>query len=212
MVDLDALLADLVSGDEERAEAAALALPGIGLDALTALQPLIHSRQADMRWWALRALAGWPPAEGVTHELLAALDDESSQVRQCAAIALASHPGPQALQRLIQALSDRDPLTASLAGNTLIQIGPTAVPALIGLLQSEPRRSIASGRRRAGGTLPGRHEAARLEAVRALAHIADPRSIPVLMKILGEDSTVMQYWAEQGLGRLGLGMIYIKPE
>ena len=212
MADLAALLADLVSGDDERAEAAALALPGIGPDALTALQPLIHSRQVDARWWALRALAGWPPAESVTHELVAALDDESSQVRQCAAIALASHPGPRVLERLIQALSDRDPLTASLAGNTLIQIGPTAVPALIGLLQSEPRRAKASGRRRGGGTQPGRDEAARLEAVRALAHIADPRAIPVLMKVLGEDSSVMQYWAEQGLGRLGLGMVYIKPE
>ena len=212
MTDLAGLLADLVSGDDERAEAAALALPGHDPQALIALQPLLHAGQADVRWWALRALAGWPPAESITHELVAALDDESSLVRQCAAIALASHPGPQALPRLIQALAGRDSLTASLACNTLIQIGPAAVPALIGLLQSEPHRAKAAGRQRSGGTQSGRDEAARLEAVRALAHIADPRSIPVLMKILETDSTVMQYWAEQGLGRLGLGMVYIKPE
>jgi len=32
-----------------------------------------------------------------------------------------------------------------------------------------------------------------------------------LMKYLSEESAVLQYWATEGLERLGLDMVYIKP-
>jgi HEAT repeat protein len=51
----------------------------------------------------------------------------------------------------------------------------------------------------------------RIVALRALSEIRDQRAIPVLMKSLSEDSAVLQYWAQEGLERLGLDMVYIKP-
>jgi HEAT repeat protein len=190
---LASLLADLTCGDDECAEAAASLLPEWGEPAFVALRDLSHSKYEDTRWWAVRALAGWPRSDQVIRELVTALEDESIDVRRCAAVALSRHPDPQAISPLISVLSDADTLTAKLAANALIQIGAQAVPALIELLQS------------------GAHTS-RLEAVRALAQIEDPHAIPVLMKVLGEDSTVMQYWAEHGLNRLGLGMLYLKPQ
>jgi hypothetical protein len=51
----------------------------------------------------------------------------------------------------------------------------------------------------------------RILALRALAEIRDHRSIPMMMKCLSEDSAVLQYWAQEGLTRLGLDMVYVKP-
>jgi hypothetical protein len=47
--------------------------------------------------------------------------------------------------------------------------------------------------------------------LRTLAEIRDHRAIPVLMKSMNEESAVLQYWAQTGLERLGLDMVYIKP-
>lgn len=193
MSDLPFLLAELTSGDDERAEAAAPGLSRYGEAAFVALQGLLHSEHADTRWWAVRALAEWQNSDLATRELVAALEDDSEPVRQCAAIALSRHPDPQAVLPLIRALSSPDPMTSRLACNALILIGADAVPALIELLKT--------------GTRIGK-----VEAIRALAQIKDPRAISALMKVLGEDSAVMQYWAEHGLDKLGLGMVYIKPE
>jgi len=193
MPGLASLLAELTCGDDESAEAAAGLLPEYGAAAFVALQDLRLSRRTDTRWWAVRALAGWPSSAPVTRELIGALDDEAGEVRQCAAVALSRHPDPQAIPALIRALSISDSLTAKLVANALIRIGAPAVPELLQLLQN------------------GKH-VARLEAVRALAEIEDPRAIPALMKLLGEDSAVMEYWAGHGLDRLGLGMLYLKPQ
>jgi HEAT repeat protein len=147
----------------------------------------------DVRWWAVRALAQFEPADEITRELVAALEDESGEVRQCAAMALCHHPSRQAISSLIRTLSDPDSMAARLAANALALIGPAAIPALIETLQTGS-------------------PSAKLEAVRALAEIKDPHAIPALMKALEQDSALMQYWAEQGLDKLGLGMIYIQPE
>ena len=54
---------------------------------------------------------------------------------------------------------------------------------------------------------------ARILALRALGEIRDHRAIPAMMKCLNDEneSAVIQYWAQQGLERLGLDMVYIKP-
>ena len=193
MPGLVSLLADLTCGDDECAETAASLLPGFGPAAFAALCELAHTQAADTRWWAVRALAGWPSSDELTGELVAALEDETVEVRQCAAVALSRHPDARAVDALVDSLSNADALTVKLAGNALVRIGAAAVPALIELLQN------------------GKHSA-RLEAARVLAGIKDPRAIPVLMKALAEDSTVMQYWAEHGLDQAGLGMVYLKPQ
>ena len=193
MTELPDLLAELTSGDDERAEIAAIRLPVHGEAAFTALQSLLHAENVDTRWWAIRALAQFGASDDVTRQLVAALQDESDEVRQCAAMALCHHPRQLAVSPLIRALSDPDAMTAKLASNALILIGAESVSALLETLQTGS-------------------QAAKLEAVRALAEIRDPRAIPALMKTFEKDSILTQYWAERGLDKLGLEMIYIQPK
>lgn len=190
MDELQTLLDDLSSGDDARAEAAALRLPAFPV---SALDPLLESDNVDARWWALRALAGFSGGQAIVRRLVSALEDESDEIRQCAALGLRHHPLPEAIPSLIRALSSPDSMTAKLACNALIAIGAESVPALVEVL----RTGAAS---------------AKLEAARALAEIGDPRAIPALMDILQADSAISTYWAEHGLNKLGLGMVYLKPQ
>ena len=196
MPELESLLADLLSGDDERAEQASNRLPQLGEQAIFSLSALLSDPSADTRWWAVRALAGFGGNETLKNHLLdalmAALVDETEEVRQAAALGLLHNPHPQAISPLIGALSDPDRLTAKLAASALVKIGRPAIPALLETLQTGERL-------------------ARLEAVRAIAEIKDPRAITVLLKTLESDSLLTQYWAEQGLDNLGLGMVYVQP-
>jgi HEAT repeat protein len=193
MTELELLLAELVSGNDERAEQAATRLPVFGPTGIEALKPLFTSNEVDVRWWAVRALAGFEQLDENILELIAALEDESEEVRQAAAMALCHQPHLQAVSALIRTLSDPDPMTAHLASKALVLIGAEATSALLDVLQSGKR-------------------SAKLEAVRALAEIKDPRAIPGLMEALEADSALLQYWAGNGLDKLGLGMVYLKPE
>jgi HEAT repeat protein len=187
-----ALLSELISGDDARAEQAAQALARQP-EAAPELYKLLSSPNPDQRWWAVRALAGCEPTEQTTRHLLTALEDDCSEVRQCAALALCHQPNPQALPALLRALSDPDPMVSELASNALTLLGPQAVQALSEALPREKNPSARRG------------------IVRALAEIGDHRAIPALMQALESDSALLQYWAEHGLEKLGLGMIYLKP-
>lgn len=189
--ELSALLAELTCGDDARAEAAVSELAGRGILILPALKALLNSAEVDARWWSIRTLAQMPSPP--SDWLIAALADSTGEVRQCALLALCLHPDANAIPALIRLLADPEPVTAELASSALTAIGSQAVPALIESLEE------------------GAHKA-RLEAVRALSGIRDPRAIPTLMAALEEDSLSMQFWAEAGLERLGLGMVYLKPE
>jgi len=188
---LESMLADLTSGDDSRAEAAVPALAALGQTALPALRNLLSSPQVDARWWALRTLAQFkaPPLSW----LIESLEDPSEEVRQCAALGLYHHPAEEAIPVLIHCLSDPDPLTVNLASNALVAVGAPAVPALLDLLRDAAHMT-------------------RVGTIRALASIGDPRAIPALMAALEEDSLNMKYWAEEGLERLGLDMVYMKFE
>lgn len=187
---LQALLNDLTSGDEARAEKAVPSLIELGEDAIPALLDLTHSTDVDQRWWGLRVLAqsshcqaGW---------LVPFLNDPAREVRQCAALGLAIKPDESAIQPLVQALSDEDSMVSNLAVNALVKIGGAAVPVLMDVVKSSS-------------------QSARIHALRALAEIRDHRAIPVMMKVMEEDSALLQHWAQEGLERLGLDMVYIKP-
>jgi HEAT repeat protein len=187
---LQDLLRDLTSGNESRAEKAVPALLEMGEDAIPALQDLTHVSEPDHRWWSLRVLAQSPHAQA--EWLIPFLRDPAREVRQCAALGLALKPGESAVQPLVQALSDEDSMVSSLAVNALVKIGTAAVPALIEVVKRAP-------------------QSARIHALRALAEIRDHRAIPVMMKVMEEDSVLLQHWAKEGLDRLGLDMVYIKP-
>jgi len=187
---LQDLLAALASGDDDRAEAAVphlAAHPG----AIPALEAYLRSPESDLRWWAIRTLAQMdaPPRDW----LVSALGDDSEEVRQCATLALAHHPIEAAIPGLLRLVTDPETVTANLAASALIAIGAPAIPGLLDLLETASHASC-------------------VEIIRALANIGDPRAIPALMQAMEQDSPAMHYWAEQGLDRLGLGMVYIKPE
>lgn len=185
------LLADLSSGDEERAEAAATRLAQAGEAVLPALEPLLHSDITDERWWAVRTVAQMeaPPVDW----LIRALADGSSEVRAAAALGLSTHPADKAAPALVGALQDEDSIVAVLAVNALSSLGQAAVPALLEAFPTSNR----------GG---------KIQIMRALSELRDHRSIPLMMKVIEEESAMLRYWAEEGLERLGLNMVYIKPE
>ncbi len=190
MSTLERLLDDLVSGDEARAEAA---IPGlIELDdaAIPVLMDLTKSSDVDVRWWALRALASAPHSR--TEILVPFLNDSAPEIRQCAALGLAIKADESAAEPLVRALSDEDSMTSSLAANALIKIGNAAVPSLI--------EAVKNG-----------SQSQRIHALRALAEIKDHRAIQIMMQVMQEDSALLQHWAQEGLERLGLDMVYIKP-
>lgn len=186
---LDDLLADLTSGVESRAEAAVPQIVQMGESTLPALKALLASHDPDQRWWAVRTLAQMPNA---TAELfLEKLDDKSVEVRQAAALALAAHSNEESILPLIQALDDEDQLVVTLAANALVKIGKPAVTFLMDTLSNSTSQ-------------------ARIQMMRILAEIRDPRSIPAMMKALSDESALLNHWAEEGLERLGLDMVYIK--
>ena len=190
MSSLQDLLRDLTSGNETRAEKAAAGLIELGEGAIPSLRDLTQSSDADHRWWALRILAQSPQARA--EWLVPFLRDPAREVRQCAALGLAIKTEESAVQPLIEALSAEDSMVSGLAVNALVKIGSKAVPALIDVVRSAP-------------------QSARIHALRALAEIRDHRAIPVMMKVMEEDSVLLQHWAKEGLDRLGLDMVYIKP-
>ena len=186
------LLADLISGDDERAEKSILPLVELGQAAIQPLLDLTRSADSNIRWWAVRALAASP--QSLTVDLIPLLNDSASDVRAAAALAILNHPHEDAIQALTQTLYDEDSLTAGLAGNALAKIGSSSTPNLLKVM-GEARIHI------------------RIIAMRALVEIKDHRAIPMMMKCLNDEneSAVIQYWAQQGLEKLGLDMVYIKP-
>ncbi len=190
MPELKSLLADLTGADESRAETAVRALIGLGEEAIPALLNLSRSTDTDRRWWAVRTLGESPHAR--TEDLLPFLNDPAVEIRQAAALALVARADESMIPALIRALCDEDSIVSSLAVNALVKIGAPAVPALIEAASDAP-------------------QSARVSALRALAGIKDYRAIPVMMQVIQEDSALLQHWAQEGLERLGLNMVYIKP-
>ncbi len=188
---LETLLEDLTSGDEARAEAAVTPLIEMGEDARPALQELTRSPDVDSRWWGLRVLAASPLVQ--TEWITPFLTDPAPEIRQCAALGLAGRTDEGAVEPLVRALGDEDSMVAILATHSLVKIGSPAVPVLI--------EAVKTG-----------SQSQRIHALRALAEIRDHRAIPIMMQVMQEDSALLQHWAQEGLERLGLDMVYIKPQ
>lgn len=191
MPDLEQLLADLISGEDARAESAAKELSKHGAPAVQALTRLQSNPDEDQRWWATRALAACNHAQ-VQQALMHALADPSPAVRQCAALGLRTNPNPDAISLLLDALQAKDRLLARLAGDALVALGPLALEPLAQTLQEGS-------------------PAQRGEAARALASIDLPEAIPILYAAVDDPSSIVQYWIDEGLNRLGVGMVFFKP-
>lgn len=191
MADVGVYLKAFSSGDDAQAESAVRQLAAHSKDALQALQPLLTDSPADIRWWAVRTLAELQGVDVIPH-LVQALADLQPEIRQCAARGLQERPDERAVLALIAALEDGDSLVVRVAANALVAAGQLAV---LALLQASSEGS----------------QKCQLEAMRALALIGDQRSIPFLFEALDSDSMLMEYWANEGLERMGVGMIFFKP-
>ncbi|HNB52302.1 MAG TPA: HEAT repeat domain-containing protein [Anaerolineales bacterium] len=192
MSSLPHLLSELTSGNDERAQQAVRELKILGSKAIPHLVELASASETDARWWAICALAEIDHP-GVFPHLRHALADPDASVRECAAMGLRLHPNPVAIPDLIGAMKTPNLLLMRLAANALVAIGKEAVPALLDVMESAP-------------------QAARVEATRALAEIKDTRCIPVFFSaIQNGDSPLVEYWADQGLEKLGVGMTFFNP-
>ena len=129
------LLDELSCGDDERAEAALSHLSAWGPEVVEPLRERLFSPEAEIRWWAVRALAEVHD-ERVPELLIRALSDPDKGVRWCAGLALRTHPSIQAPSALLPLLSDEDALTRRLAGDALIAIGSPVVSLLLDALQA----------------------------------------------------------------------------
>lgn len=129
-------------------------------------------------------------AQVSTPELITALGEPDPGVRACALYALGSRP--ESIPALAGCLADSSQFIARTAADALQRIGQPAVPALIEALKDQNAQ-------------------VRGLAARALAHIKDTASIPALFSALEDESAFVQYWADEGLERMGVGQVYFKP-
>ncbi len=188
---VEALLSELNSGDDLRAEQALHGLAQHGAQVIPPLLERLSSADPDHRWWATAALALIDHAEA-RRLMTLALRDPDLSVRQCAALGLRQQPTDAAIPALLDALNFPDRLLARLAGDALIALGAPAVsPLTEALRDGEPSQ--------------------RIEAARALANIDDQAVIPPLFAALEDPSALVVHWAELGLQRLGVGMVYYNP-
>lgn len=121
-----------------------------------------------------------------------ALGETDAEIRAAAIYILGTRSEPEAIPLLINCLGDPSQFLARTASDSLQRRGSVAVPALVGALQNQDAQT-------------------RGLAARALALIKDPASIPALFKALDDESTVVQFWAAEGLECLGVGQVYFKP-
>jgi HEAT repeat protein len=190
--ELKSLLEALASGDDNRAEEAALALGQLGDALLPDLRALLPSDNIDIRWWATRALGeiGSEPAIAL---LLEQCDDPDHDVRVCAIYALGAfgERSASAVPTLLRCLADASVYVGRMAADALARIGSAATPGLIDRLKN------------GSSSVRGR-------AARALAQIADPTSIPALIAALEDENPIVEYYADSALQKMGVGMVLLK--
>jgi HEAT repeat protein len=192
MPNLQSLISNLTSGNDQLAEASVTEIAALGESALPALFALLDSPDPDKRWWSLRTLCLIPHPQ-VLSRLRNALHDADPAIRQCTALGLSQQPDIDSIPDLLVALNDTDRLVARLAGDALIAIGGPVVTALI-------------------ATLENGSQAAQIEAVRALVAIGDTRAIPAMFAAWDGGSTLIQHWVEQGFEKMGVGMQFFVPK
>lgn len=188
---LDELVRILTSGSEEERESAAVALAGVGFDAIGPLAAILADEDASARWWAARALAEVRGSEAV-RLLVGTLSDADPDVRACAALALGRIGDGEAAAALATCLADESGFVASVAADALSMIGEPAVDALTEMLANESTH-------------------ARLLAVRALARCRSEKAIGPLFSMLEDPSYLVRYYAREALEAQGVGMVFLAP-
>lgn len=191
MDEFEPLLLELTCGEDPRAWVASEAIASSHAPPFTELDELLERGNSDERWWATVTLARIDD-ERARQCLIRALDDRDMSVRQCAALGLRNHPSDEAIPALLRALRVPDSMLSRLAADALAALGEPAAPVLV--------EEMRSGQGHA-----------RVEAARALADMRQPSTIPALFQALDDASFLVAYWAEEGLHRMNVGMLFFSP-
>jgi HEAT repeat protein len=138
-------------------------------------------------WRRARAadLLGRLAVRGAVPALIAALKDDSEDVRTVAARSLAMIGDPAAVPALAGALADPSRWTVSLIAEDLMRMGPRAVPPLLFLLGA-PDHNV------------------RVAAVQIIGEIRDQLAVDPLVAVVGGDQDLnLRAQAAAALGKLG---------
>jgi Uri superfamily endonuclease len=175
----------LSDGDEDAREEAAYALGALGAASVPPLLELLEEGDADVRCWAMWALAHTGSREAV-QPLMAGLDEADDEVRTCAAMALGELRAAEAAPALVAQLEGSHGLLVRCAADALEKIGEEAVPDLVKAL-AHPKSQV------------------RMWAARALGRIGSTAAVEPLCHVyLYDDSYLAQHYAEEALRDMGL--------
>lgn len=207
MTQIDAFLAAVAAADDERAEALCQALSPA---AESTLLPLTSADSADLRWWAVRALAECGTVDAIS-PLVTALRDNDPGVRAVAARALshlhARFPMavcPQ-LAQIALLLTDADGLVRQSAADALALCGNDAVPVLAAILDGTALNITAPNTAGRGSTdIVLNAEGARSRAAQSLHKIATIQAAPVLYRHLEDPNHLVRTHAYEALDKMGL--------
>lgn len=182
------LLAAIAAEADEQTEALVLQLTPA---AEPALLGLVHTGNADQRWWAVRALAHC----GTTNTLpglMATLTDEDAALRVVTAMSLGALATrleadltPQ-LPALTARLADEEGSVRQAAADALVQCGDAAVGPLVEVLRFSS------------------HAGARSRAAYALRKIGTPATVPALFRCLNDPNYLVHTYAYEALDEMGL--------
>ena len=181
-------LAAVAAGDDDRCEAASLALDS---DDEAALIDLAQRSTGDARWWAVRALAHTGGTEAVA-TVAAALDDPDPALRAAAALALGhlSARSPEAVTAVLPALAahlaDSDGFVRGAVVDGLALSGAAALPALADVL------------------FHSENEGARSRAAAALRALRSEEAAPLLFRFLNDPNHLVHTYCYEALDDMGL--------
>ena len=175
----------LIDGEEDAREEAAHALGTLGQASVAPLLELLDHDDADVRCWAIWALAQTGTRQAV-QPLVDRLDDADCDVRISAAMALGELRAAEAAAALVGQLESWSGLLSRCAADALEKIGQEAVPALVKALE-HPKSQV------------------RMWAARALGHIGSTAAVEALCQVyLYDESYLAQHYAEEALRKMGL--------
>lgn len=178
----------LLTGPEEEREQAAEQLMAAGKAAVPGLKRMLNSEDPDVRWWALRALAGIPE-KAAADALVEGLTDPDEDVRVCAILGAGERRLESAVEPLLALMAASKAYVRRHVGDALSKIGEAAVPGLIeALTDSQP--------------------GVRAQAARALVPIESQQAIPALIQALDDTEPAVEHFAWEALQRMGVGVMY----
>jgi HEAT repeat protein len=184
---IDQLQQTIAAGNDEQTEQLVTRLT---VAESASLLPLCTDADAEVRWWAARALAHCGDTTALP-PLRALLTDAEPAIRAVAALALGQigrrwpPASPDLLAGLAERLADRAGTVRQAAADALVLCGNEAVPTLAQVLQ-------------------GDHAGARTRAAYALSKIATMPAAAVLYRCLNDPNYLVQSYAYETLEKMGL--------